>query len=295
MPVNASAGVFGSLRSSFSLLSPGRRKSASAEPDESHQSSNHVIVWRLRPETARASAASGTASPALELFAKWKDEEAADVAMRSRFKLILTVVNTDVIDFLPKSAMDAVLKVNGKPILIKKATTAYGTYSADVVAAAAAAAAADAEAAAAADAEAAAAAAAAAAGGAAGGAAADADADADGTAGAAEAGAAAADAEGDAAAATPPTPPSPYASVPTTYAEVGVDPRTFNFMLIQTLDLSRENVPKFHVNLAVVIEARADPEMPECVLGAVHVRGVECIPTSVDAVATLIEGDGESL
>ena len=83
--------------------------------------------------------------------------------------------------------------------------------------------------------------------------------------------------------------------MPTTYAEVGVDPRTFNFMLIQTLDLSRENVPKFHVNLAVVIEARADPEMPECVLGAVHVRGVECIPTSVDAVATLIEGDGESL
>ena len=58
-------------------------------------------------------------------------------------------------------------------------------------------------------------------------------------------------------------------------------------MLLQTLDLVRESIPNFIVNVAVVIEARSDLEMPECVLGAVQVEGVACTPEVVDAIAAL--------
>ena len=136
LPVHASAGVFGSLRSSFSLLSPSRRASQAAADTKRLMSSNHVIVWRLRPSTARACAGVGTASPAVQLFSKWQQEEAADATMRGRFKLILSILNTDAIDFLPKEARAAMEKVNGKPILIKTPVVSYGALAPDVVAAA---------------------------------------------------------------------------------------------------------------------------------------------------------------
>jgi hypothetical protein len=59
------------------------------------------------------------------------------------------------------------------------------------------------------------------------------------------------------------------------YVEVDVNVHKWNIVALQVLESWRECSPDLVLHAALVIEAREDEEMPECVLGTVELRGLD--------------------